>query len=238
MGSTSTTASNGCIAATRAQVARGDTISVWLQFAGSADGRAYFGFGASAGGTLSIVAAPNTGQLILQNNVGWNFTQLAAVNQSYLPNHWYRLEVDWGTSGTIVGKLFDSNGTTLLNSVTAATNAITSGGIAFRAIGSDKYWDTVTAQYGVNNFASLSPTQPPASGRNGWWGGGFASPVSSSPASSTTATAPATGSWLYQFAPALDLYFSTNHAHHSSVFSAESTMEEWLALMGLERTFE
>ncbi len=105
-----------------AQVARGDTISVWLQFAGSADGRAYFGFGASAAGTLSIVAAPNTGQLILQNNVGWNFTQLAAVNQSYLPNHWYRLEVDWGASGTIVGKLFDSNGTTLLNSVTAATN--------------------------------------------------------------------------------------------------------------------
>jgi hypothetical protein len=160
------------------------------------------------------------------------------VNQSYLPNHWYRLEVDWGASGTIVGKLFDSNGTTLLNSVTAVTNAITSGGIAFRAIGSDKYWDTVTAQHGVNSFASLNPTQPPASGRSGWWGGWFASPVGSSPASSTAATAPAVGSLLYQFAPALDLYFSTKHAHHSSVFSAESTMEEWLALMGLESTFE
>ena len=220
-----------------AQVARGDTISVWLQFAGSADGRAYFGFGASAAGTLSIVAAPNTGQLILQNNVGWNFTQLAAVNQRYLPNHWYRLEVDWGASGTIVGKLFDSNGTTLLNSVTAATTAITSGGIAFRAIGSDKYWDTVTAQYGVNSFASLNPTEPPASGRSGSRGGWFASPVSGSPRSSTAATAPATGSWLSQFAPALDLYFSSNHAHHSSLFSAESAMEEWLALMGLESTF-
>jgi hypothetical protein len=37
--------------------------------------------------------------------------------------------------------------------VTASTTAITSGGIAFRATGSDKFWDTVTATHGVNNFA-------------------------------------------------------------------------------------
>src|SRR5205807_10116533 len=43
-----------------AQVKAGDTLSVWLQFAGAADGRAYFGFGASNFGTLSFVAAPNT----------------------------------------------------------------------------------------------------------------------------------------------------------------------------------
>jgi len=125
---------------------------VWLKFAGSANGRAYFGFGASATGTLSLVAAPNTGQLILQQNVGYGFTDLAAVSMSYQANHWYRLEVAWGKSGTIVGKLFDSNGTTLLQSVTAATTAITSGGIAFRATGNDKYFDTVTDTAGVNNF--------------------------------------------------------------------------------------
>ena len=39
-----------------AQVKQGETISVWLNLAGSADGRAYFGFGASASGTLSLVA--------------------------------------------------------------------------------------------------------------------------------------------------------------------------------------
>src|SRR5205085_7113414 len=129
-----------------AQVKAGDTVSVWVRFDGTANGRAYFGFGASSAGTLSLVAAPNTGQLILQSNVGYGYTNLAAVGQGWLANHWYRLEVDWGTSGTIVGKLFDSNGTTLLNSVTAATTAITSGGIAFRSIGSyDKYFDTVTA---------------------------------------------------------------------------------------------
>jgi hypothetical protein len=135
-----------------AQVKAGDTLSVWVAFAGRANGRAYFGFGASANGTLSLVAAPNTGQLILQQNLGYGFTDLAAVNASYRANHWYRLEVDWGKSGTIVGKLFDSNGTTLLKSVTASTTVITSGGIAFRATGNDKYFDTVTDKRGVNNF--------------------------------------------------------------------------------------
>ncbi len=156
-----------------AQVKAGDTLSVWLAFAGSADGRAYFGFGATASGTLSLVAAPNTGQLIIQKNSGYGFTNLAAVSQTYQPNTWYRLEVDWGTSGKIVGKLFASDGTTLLRQVTATTTAITSGGIAFRATGSDKYWDTVTATYGVNNFAlPASPHTSLASAPVGGWLGG------------------------------------------------------------------
>jgi hypothetical protein len=145
-----------------AQVQAGDTISVWLQFSGRADGRAYFAFGASSAGTLSLVAAPNTGQLIIQSNLGYGFSNLAAVNQTYQPNHWYRLEVDWGTSGKIVGKLFDSNGTTLLKSVTATTTAITSGGIGFRSTGHNKYWDTVTDTPGVNNFAAPGPNDPGA----------------------------------------------------------------------------
>jgi hypothetical protein len=144
-----------------AQVKAGDTVSVWLQFAGSADGRAYFGFGSSSAGTLSVVAAPNTGQLIVQSNVGWGYTNLAAVSQTYQPNQWYRLEVDWGTSGTIIAKLFASNGTTQLNTVTTHTTAIMSGGIAFRGIGSDKYFDTVTDTRGVNNFVTApAPTAP------------------------------------------------------------------------------
>jgi subtilase family serine protease len=136
-----------------AQVTRGDTISVWVQFSGSATGRAYFGFGTSAAGSLSHVAAPNTNQLILQNNTGYGYTDLADVTQTYAANHWYRLEVDWGTSGTIIGKLFDSNGTTLLKTVTASTTAITSGGFGFRAFGSPVYWDTVTVTTNANNFA-------------------------------------------------------------------------------------
>ena len=134
------------------QVKEGDTVSVWLQFSGSADGRAYFGFGAGPNGTLSLVAAPNTNQLLIQNNAGYGFANIGAVSQTWQANHWYRLEVDWGTSGNIVGKLFDSNGTTLLNTVSASTTAITSGGIAFRATGSNKYWDTVQLTPGANIF--------------------------------------------------------------------------------------
>jgi hypothetical protein len=139
---------------TAAQVKAGDTISVWLQMYGAADGRAYFGFGAGSGGTLSLVAAPNTGQLIIQSNIGYGFTDLAAVPQTYQANTWYRLEVNWGASGKIVGKLYGSDGTTLINQVTATTTAIMSGGIAFRARGSDKFWDTVTLTPGVNPFTS------------------------------------------------------------------------------------
>src|SRR5262249_34420007 len=116
-------------------------------------------FGASATGTLSLLAAPNSGQLILQQNLGYNFTNMAAAPATYLANHWYRLEVDWGTSGTIIGKLFDSNGTTLLQQVTAHTNVITSGGIAFRALGNEKFFDTVTDNPGVNGFV-VAPSRP------------------------------------------------------------------------------
>jgi hypothetical protein len=126
-------------------VTQGESVSVWLRFAGAADGRAYFGFGASPLGTLSLVAAPNTGQLLLQDNTGYGNVTLAAVSQRFLANHWYRLEVDWGAGGSITGRLFDSNGTTLLKSVSAADNAFTAGGIAFRATGHDKQWDAVTA---------------------------------------------------------------------------------------------
>jgi hypothetical protein len=150
-----------------AKAQRGDTISVWLQFSGTADGRAYFGFGASDLGTLSLVAAPNTGQLLLQNNSGYGYTNLAAASQTWLANHWYRLEVDWGTSGTIIAKVFDTNGTTLLQTVTASTSAITSGGIAFRGFGSNKFWDTVTVSPGVNSFAVGSTATPSSSASAG-----------------------------------------------------------------------
>jgi subtilase family serine protease len=137
-----------------ATVNAGDTLSAWVQFSGSADGRAYLGFGSTAFGTLSLVAAPNTNQFILQSNSGYvYYTNLAAGFQTYQANHWYRLEVDWSTTGAIVGKLFDSNGTTLLRSISTRVTSVTTGGIAVRSIGSDKYWDTITDNRGVNSFS-------------------------------------------------------------------------------------
>src|SRR5205085_8301858 len=76
-------------------------------------------------------------------------------NTKFLANHWYRIEVTWGPDGSIVGKLFDSNGTTLLSSVSATASLFSAGGIGFHATGHDKYWDTVTAVATSSGTASL-----------------------------------------------------------------------------------
>jgi len=125
------------------QLAQGDTISVWVRPTAGVTGRAYFGFGASAAGTYSLVVGPNTSQLLLQLNSGFGFTTLASVSQTYTNNTWYRLEVAWGTGGVITGRLFASDGTTLLNTVTATDTTFTSGGIAFRAFTDGYQFDTV-----------------------------------------------------------------------------------------------
>src|SRR5262249_41502998 len=119
-----------------AQVRRGQTVSAWVEFADAADGRAYFGFGArgtrESGGTLSLVLAANTNQLLLQTNPTFTgHSQLGAVPMTYAANHWYRVEVAWGT-GSATGRLYDSDGVTLLGSVTGSDGGVTAGGLAFR----------------------------------------------------------------------------------------------------------
>jgi hypothetical protein len=137
----------------------GDTVSVWINFSGAANGRAYFGFGTTGNGLDSVVLAPNSDQFIIQSNAGFNsYTNLAAVNQTYAANTWYLVQVQWGTSGTVTANLYASNGTTVLNTVTAATGDITAGTFAFRAIGSTKFFSTVTDTPGVNDFATLKST--------------------------------------------------------------------------------
>ncbi len=122
------------------QVAQGDTISYWVYL--QTNGRAYCGFGASAIGTYSIVAASNTNELLLQLNVGYDFLDIGSVYQTWTFNKWYRMEVEWGVGGNITGRLYDSDGTTLINTVTANNNTYTYGGIAFRAFDIDCF-DTV-----------------------------------------------------------------------------------------------
>jgi hypothetical protein len=137
------------------QVHEGETISAWVQFHNSADGEAFFLFGANSNvdgsplATYSLVLAADKRKLFLQEN--YFPTQLNSTigtstqNTRFLANHWYRIQVIWGTNGSIVGQLYDSNGTTLLNSVSATANLFSSGAIGFHATGHDKYWDTVTA---------------------------------------------------------------------------------------------
>jgi hypothetical protein len=87
--------------------------------------------------------------------------------------------VAWAVGGAITARLYDSNGTSLLNTVQATDNNITSGGIAFRAISDDKYFDTITMTAGVN--AQLQSANPKFEIRNpnqDAIGSGFASRIS------------------------------------------------------------
>src|SRR5262249_9489715 len=115
-------------------VQQGDTISAWVQAAGAPTlGRVYIGFGASATGTLSMVLGGNSSTLHLQRNAGFGFLDIGVVPQTWVANKWYRFEVAWGAGGNITGRVFDSDGTTLVNTVTATDTTISNGGLAFRA---------------------------------------------------------------------------------------------------------
>ena len=147
------------------QVQPGETLSVWLQFQGSASGAAYFGFASSSARTLSFVVSPATNQLLIELNASSTMVLGSTRTSSSIwkANSWYRLEVDWGTNDAIVGKLYDSSGTNLLASLTSAYTVTGSGGIAFAATGSgSKYFDTVQmvpAGTAIPNLALPSLTE-------------------------------------------------------------------------------
>jgi hypothetical protein len=189
----------------------GDTVSVWTQFAGVADGRAYLGFDShdiapahaslSTGGTLAVVMAANTNQLIIQKDAGSNgvasFTNVATTPQTYQADHWYRLEAQWGAGGAITANLYDSDGTTLLSTVSGTTTApfASGGGIAFRALGHDKYFDSVVVDTGstgsVDERANAGGGLDPS-----WVAGDPPAPVGNGPSGN-----PAPVPWAYTSTP-------------------------------------
>jgi len=139
-------------------VQQGDVLSVWINpkpiGVGSINGRAYFGFGSTSTRRYFATLAPNTNQFLLQRDL----TNIGASFQTY-SDQWYRVEVDWGIGGQISGRLYDSDGTTLLNTVNAFDNQYTDGGIAFRSFGGGsaehKFFDTVEI-LGLATLTSLS----------------------------------------------------------------------------------
>lgn len=143
-------------------VGQGDTFSLWVCV--RSNRRAYCGFGASSAGTYSIVAAPNTNQLLLQRNSGFNYSDIGSVSHAWQLNKWYLMEVQWEVGGNMTGRLYDSDGSTLLKTVTATDNIYTSGGIAFRSLGNvSNYFDTVQRS-GPSPLATQVPLEPLTSG--------------------------------------------------------------------------
>jgi hypothetical protein len=115
-------------------------------------GRAYIGFAASASGCKSFVAAPNSTtdsgdpapDIRFQDNTGWSFTQLNTSAQTYTIGRWYKMEIEFIASDTVVGRLYDQDGTTLLNSVTQTYATSLVGGIALRSFGESTGFDIDT----------------------------------------------------------------------------------------------
>lgn len=113
----------------------GSTLSAWVRPTAGSYGRAYFGFGADAGGANSFVTATNTSDIKFQDNSGYSFVDLTLSPQTFA-NSWYRISVTRSADGTsAVGSLFGSDGTTLLNSVTQTGINRTATGVALRGFG-------------------------------------------------------------------------------------------------------
>ncbi len=113
--------------------AAGDKIAVWGK---PGTGRLYFGFGASATGAWSLVMAPNTNEFKFQQKGGDGDTERAALTFSYTAGKWYKMEVTFGSGGSVTGRLYDSDGTTVLATNTTTLTGLTTGGIALRSFGS------------------------------------------------------------------------------------------------------
>jgi hypothetical protein len=120
-----------------ATLSRGDSFFVWVRLTDgstSNGGQTYFGFGSSATNTYAAVLAPNAGSMQIQedNPTARLFNSIASVSQTFVANSWYKVGVNWTTSGQITVNLFGSDGTTLINTVSVTNNDISTGGIGFR----------------------------------------------------------------------------------------------------------
>ena len=114
----------------------GQILSVWVRQNSFLSGRAYLGFASDSTGTRSVVFGANTDEFQCQDNAGWAFTVLATVSQTYAVDTWYRIEAEYVGTGSYTARLFSSDGTTLLNSITCDYGTALPGGVAIRSISS------------------------------------------------------------------------------------------------------
>ncbi len=149
----------------------GETLSMWVQVG---SGRAYLGFGASASGTWAFICGENTSQLLIDQVSGYaTYTTVAAVSQAWQANKWYNVSVQFLSTNSVVCNLYDSDGVTLLNSV--SWNAVTGlpGGIAIRSFDGCTLDTIATGSETNTDFIAITPTNS-GNFANGAWTGNIA----------------------------------------------------------------
>jgi M6 family metalloprotease-like protein len=129
-----------------------ENLSMWVK---PGSGRFYLGFGATVTGAWSLVAGYNTNSLILQRNSVYDFADLASVPQNWVQGTWYKLEVTFQDGGIVAGKLYASDGVTLLNTVSTTIADFTPGGVAIR--GFDGCAGDFITRNGGGSWLSLTP---------------------------------------------------------------------------------
>lgn len=121
----------------------GDRLEAWVRSTSSTSGRVYLSFDASATGARSFVVGPNTGEMLFQDNPGYMYTALTtATLTGYTSGRWYRMEVEFLGGNQVVGRLFDSDGVTLIGSVSHTYADPSVGGVAIRSF-SGFYIDSI-----------------------------------------------------------------------------------------------
>jgi hypothetical protein len=121
--------------------AKGDTLTAWTRYTGST-GRTYLGFAATSSGAQSLVFAPNTGALLLQANSSWGYADLATKTVAFKANNWYLMQVEFLGGGQIKGTIFDSDGKTVVASLTHTFTTSLTGGVAIRLFSTNEV-DTI-----------------------------------------------------------------------------------------------
>lgn len=120
--------------------AAGTKLSAWIQ---PGSGRVYLGFGATASGAYSLVAAPNTSQLMFEREIPFGSYVAVATKSRGWASGWQKLEISFGAGGSVTGRVYAADGTTLLDTLTTTIAALTPGGVALRAFGSGTCVDTL-----------------------------------------------------------------------------------------------
>ena len=110
----------------------GDRLEAWAQATGSG-GRFYLGFDAGAAGARSLVLAPNTDELLFQQNSAYGYSNLSSTPYtSWVAGRWYRIEVEFMAGNAVVGRLYDADGVTVLATVSHTFPDPVVGGVAVR----------------------------------------------------------------------------------------------------------
>ncbi len=122
--------------------APGTKISAWYRTTGA--GRGYLGFGATASGTWSFVAGPNTGVLMFERHFPYGtYETVASKARTWATGTWFKLEVSFAAGGVATGRVYASDGTTVIDTLSATIPGFAPGGVALRAFAAGTCLDTI-----------------------------------------------------------------------------------------------